>query len=134
MRRAGSALAVLVGLGLVWRIVACPIARNFTGREPPEFDAPRWRSEGRLAERWFTSCLCDRSAMADDLLARGALSGMTRAQIQDLLGAGERGLPFGEDDGTHTYFLSYFLGDEEWLVVQFDPHDRVSWARRSGGD
>src|SRR5262249_7543801 len=73
-----------------------------------------------------------RLRMVDDLLRRHRLVGMSRAEIDALLGVPEqkKTSPFGGDD--YVYWLgrerSLFPIDSEWLGIKFD-QDTVVEAR-----
>lgn len=118
-------IALCVASPFIWVIVGCPLAKALRG-EVLAFDRNEWLARDPTG---FTACMCDRRAMAVDLVNRDALVGLARSQLVELLGEGLRGFPDSPDDGTRAYFLSYELDDQEWLHVQFDPDDRVCAAR-----
>jgi hypothetical protein len=72
-----------------------------------------------------------RLRMVDDLLAKHNFLGMTRKQIDDLLG------PRAPTDKFRDWDLAYWIGpergsiriDSEWLVFRFDKDDKVKEFR-----
>ena len=83
-----------------------------------------WQDEKRLQDG-------KRLEMADEVVAAKMLSGMTRAQVAEMLGEPP---PTGY---FKTWDMVYYLGDErgyisidsEWLVVKLDPAGKVSEYR-----
>jgi hypothetical protein len=73
----------------------------------------------------------NRQEMADDLVARGLLDGLTRSEVTSLLGQPPDTEYFRDWD--MVYVLGperSFIGiDFEWLVVRFGDNDRVSEYR-----
>ncbi len=75
-----------------------------------------------------------RLRMVDDLLAHHNFIGMSRAEIDDLLG------PPAPTDKFRDWDLVYWLGpergslriDSEWLVFKFDKENKVSAYRLTG--
>jgi hypothetical protein len=69
--------------------------------------------------------------MVDDLLASRDLVGLSRSQVEQLLG------PAGATTKWRDWDLVYWLGSErgpfgidaEWLVIRFDDQELVSEAR-----
>ncbi len=93
----------------------------FPGRA---FYAVLWRDKARIEEGV-------RLGMADRLLARGTLIGLTRAEVVAMLGEPPSTGYFSDWD------LVYRLGmerslisiDSEWLVARLGPDGRVAQAR-----
>ena len=87
------------------------------------FDAAKWRQNVESGGNDPT-----RLQMIDDLLRRYSLQGMTRHEIEALLGKPPK------TDYFRDYEYVYWLGpernfisiDSEWLGLQFDASDRVS--------
>lgn len=115
MRRRGwwamAVIALVTGIA-VWRVW-------FPGRA---FDPAGWQADTGSGVR---------QAMTDRLLARGTLTGLSRAEVVALLGEPP---PTGYfSDWDLVYWLGPergFLGiDSEWLVVRFGPDNRVAESR-----
>ncbi|OQW42428.1 MAG: hypothetical protein A4S08_13135 [Proteobacteria bacterium SG_bin4] len=114
-----AVFAAIVGLLL--------IAFNFFSLEQSSvyqpFDAAKWRQS---LESGHHDPI--RLQMVDDLLRRYSLQGMTRHEIEVLLGKPPK------TDYFRDYEYLYWLGpernfisiDSEWLGLQFDASDRVS--------
>ena len=104
-------LAVILVLGVV------TVRTTFPGRV---FDAAAWQADPD-----------DRGPMADRLLARGTLDGLTRKQVVELLGEPP------DTDYFRDWDLVYCLGmerglfsiDSEWLLLRLGPDGRVAEAR-----
>jgi hypothetical protein len=124
-------LGVAITCYILWFVILCPLTREMRSAGGTVFDRDEWLAR---TPNGFTACMCDRGGMGEDLVRRKLLIGAPRAQVVEWLGAPVLGLPGGQDDGTKAYFVSYVLNRSEWLVVQFDPADRVSATRISGGD
>ena len=82
------------------------------------FDSARWRSAAQDGDPMWPT----RLRMVDDLLAGGHLEGLTREQVQAMLG------PADSTDKWPDWNLVYHLGpergsvfriDSEWLVIRF---------------
>ena len=106
-----------------------PSAEDYAHRVP--FDAAGWRARSLDHDTLWPT----RLRMIDDLIERKELDGLTRRQIEVLLGAGDTTSKWREWD------LVYHLGperrglfriDSEWLVVRFDSAGRVSEYRIVG--
>jgi len=90
------------------------------------FDSSAWKSTPATLD---ANSL--RLRMVDDLLRSQRLVGMSREQIEDLLGPG------GDAAYSHHYDLKYYLGperrfagiDSEWLVFKLDSAGIVSEAK-----
>jgi hypothetical protein len=95
--------------------------KDYATREP--FDAATWRAENTHAATGI------RVHMVDDLLRKHSLVGMTRAQIDELLGVPPPSNYFREYD--YVYWLGQERGafgiDSEWLVLKLE-NGRVSKA------
>jgi len=107
-----GAFVAAAGGALIWA----------THRVQP-FDRAVWNDETRLESGI-------RLTMADDLLRRGTLRGLSRAEVVALLGEPPSTSYFQEAD--LVYWLGpergYFSIDSEWLIVTL-PGDRVADAR-----
>jgi hypothetical protein len=120
----GLVLLGLAGLvaGPFWFFFGDDI-REYFGRVP--FESAAWRDGERID---FEDSV--RLRMVDDLLRRHHLVGMSKAEIDELLG------PPTETGGFAGYDYAYLLGperaffrtDSEWLVIKFD-QGRVVEAR-----
>lgn len=99
-----ATLAVLVALVVRWRW--------YPGQA---FDPVAWRDEPQVENGV-------RLDMADRLVARRTLSGMTRAEVIELLGEPTKTAKFGDWD--LVYWLGpermFFSIDSEWLVIRFN--------------
>jgi len=88
-----------------------------------EFDQQLWNDYGDLNQ----AARYPRLEMADRLVAKGKLSGQSRAEVVDMLGEPPETTYFRDWD------LVYWLGpergfmgiDSEWLVFRFDTQGRV---------
>ena len=105
--------AQLLGVGLLAGVlVGTPIVRDYAGRT--EFDSASWKAENREGAAGV------RVRMVDDLLRTRKLVGMSRAQLEDLLGVPPATAYFREYD--YVYWLGpergLFSIDSEWLVVK----------------
>lgn len=108
--------AAVVAAGLVVGAIVLDARRVKPGR----FDGRLWRLVGPEDD--------DRLAMADDLIARNRLDGMTRARVRKMLGEPTDSGRF--QPGALAYRLGlervYMPVDFEWLVICFDDQDKVS--------
>ena len=99
-----SILAVIVGE---------PVVRDYSSRVP--FDSSQWRAENEQGAEGV------RVHMVDDLLRKHQLVGMSRDQVNDLLGVPPVTEYFREYD--YVYCLGHERGafgiDSEWLVLKF---------------
>jgi hypothetical protein len=107
--------AQVVGVcAIVATIFAGPMIKDYATREP--FDAAIWRAENTHSATGI------RVHMVDDLLRRHSLVGMTRAQIDELLGVPPPSNYFREYD--YVYWLGQERGafgiDSEWLVLKLE--------------
>jgi hypothetical protein len=121
----------IVGIPVLFYILATayvvfvPSAEDYAHRT--EFDPTVWRDKSLDGEALWPT----RLRMADDLIADKRLDGLTRVQVESLLGPGDRA------DKWQGWHLVYHLGpergmiriDSEWLVIRFDPSDRVDVYR-----
>jgi hypothetical protein len=107
-------IATLVAAIGVWRL--WPSGRAF--------DREAWQDEKQVEKGV-------RLAMADRIVARGTLSGKTRAEVVAMLGEPPK------TDYFSDWNLVYWIGpergfitiDSEWLVVRLDANGRVSECR-----
>lgn len=108
--------AAVVAAGLVVGAILLDNARPRPGR----FDGRLWKLVGIEDD--------DRLEMADDLIARQKLDGLTRGKVKKLLGEPNDTGRFKPGDLAYRLGLerSYMPVDFEWLVVHFDEHDKVS--------
>lgn len=115
-RHALLAAAVLGAIALFH----LPEIGEYLERRP--FDSLEWRNS--LAEERTDPV---RIRMIDDLLSRHGLKGMSRAQIDSLLGTPPKTSYFPEYEndwlGPERGFIRI---DSEWLGLQFDASGRVS--------
>jgi hypothetical protein len=105
--------AQVLGVGLLAGVlVGTPIVRDYAGRTV--FDSASWKAENRQGAAGV------RVRMVDDLLRTRKLVGMSRAQLEDLLGVPPATEYFREYD--YVYWLGpergLFSIDSEWLVVK----------------
>jgi outer membrane protein assembly factor BamE (lipoprotein component of BamABCDE complex) len=124
-RVAGVLLIAVLGVALlkVVRPVVFPLPMDRCGSK--RFDQAAWLDSARAYSRAAV-----RGCMVDDLLRKRPLYGMTRPQVQALLGVPPA------TDYFETYDLVYWLGpergmisiDSEWLVIKLDTGGRVSDA------
>lgn len=108
--------AAVVAAGLVVGALLLDAQRPKPGR----FDGRLWRLAGPDED--------DRLEMADDLIARGRLEGLTRAKVLKLLGQPNATGRFQAGDFAYRLGLerNYMPVDFEWLVIHFDDQDRVA--------
>lgn len=108
--------AAVVAAGLVVGAIVMDARRPKPGR----FDGRLWKLVGPQDD--------DRLAMADDLIARNRLEGLSRARVRKMLG--EPTDPGRFQPGAFAYRLglerAYMPVDFEWLVICFDDQDKVS--------
>jgi hypothetical protein len=102
-----------LGLGLVvGALFGTPVVDDYASRTA--FESASWKAENRDAPQGV------RVHMVDDLLRTHKLVGMTRAQLEDLLGVPPATEYFREYD--YVYWLGpergLFSIDSEWLVVK----------------
>jgi hypothetical protein len=119
MRAGCSAMALLAAVALP---VTCAFEMGYLPVR--SFDAELWRKSTRYADT-------ARVEMVDSLIWSGRLDGLTRSEVEELLGP----------PGTAGYFrdwdMVYRLGDErglfpvdsEWLVIRIGSGGRVSEYR-----
>jgi outer membrane protein assembly factor BamE (lipoprotein component of BamABCDE complex) len=101
------------------------------GFVPRPFDRSVWLDPSLLdeVEGWNHSV---RQQMVDDLLASSLKRGMSKSEVEQLIG------PPDPHPLSHTGDWNYRLGadrnmlsaDSEWLVIDFDKEGRVSRAER----
>ncbi len=84
------------------------------------FDGELWRDPKSIKEGV-------RLAMADGLIARGELRGLTRSAVVELLGEPPPPEYFRDWDMVYRLGMerSYVSIDSEWLVIQLGPDGRV---------
>lgn len=113
-RLIGAAAVLAAGL------VVGAIVLDNRRRKPGRFDGRLWRLVGVEDD--------DRLEMADDLIARGRLDGLTRARVLRLLGQPNETGRFQPGDFAYRLGLerAYMPVDFEWLVIHFDDQDRVA--------
>jgi outer membrane protein assembly factor BamE (lipoprotein component of BamABCDE complex) len=109
------ATAQLLGLAVVLTVLlAGPVVADYGSRTA--FDSARWKIENLADAKGV------RVRMVDDLLHKHRLKGMTREQIDELLGVPPHTNYFHEYD--YVYWLGPERGfisiDSEWLVVKFE--------------
>jgi hypothetical protein len=119
-------LVLLFGLGIAMLVIASHISRarymSEWSRNQLPFDQTVW-----IANPDSTEMNPIRLRMVDDLLTKHNFLGMSRKQIDDLLG------PRAPTDKFQNWDLVYWLGpergsfrlDSEWLVFRFDNDGRV---------
>lgn len=108
--------AAVVAAGLVVTAIVLDARRPRPGR----FDGRLWKLAGPEDD--------DRLEMADDLLERNRLEGLTRAKVLKLLGQPNATGRFQAGDFAYRLGLerAYMPVDFEWLVIHFDDQDRVA--------
>ncbi len=108
--------AAVVAAGLVVGAIVMDARRPKPGR----FDGRLWKLVGPQDD--------DRLLMADDLIERNRLDGLTRARVRKMLGEPTDAGRF--QPGAFAYRLglerAYMPVDFEWLVICFDDQDKVS--------
>lgn len=118
---AGIVICLLAGIAIVITGVLAP-----QPSKPREFNAQVWRLSLKSPSDDST-----RLAMLDDLLQRHHLVGMSRSELESLLG--EPTQQFDEQHRVSTYFLGTksrtFGFTLFFLVVEFDDTDQVSNVR-----
>lgn len=115
--------AQILGLAAILAVLfGEPVVSDYWSRVP--FDAAAWKSLNRRDAEGL------RAHMVDDLLRRHTLVGMTRAQVDELLGVPPPTDYFREYD--YVYWLGPERGpfgiDSEWLVLKYNG-DLVVGAR-----
>src|SRR5690606_25296328 len=113
-RRAAAVLLVAAAAGLVYRHLT-----------RPSFDATGWQDEASVYREPYP-----RLAMADDLLRRGVLNGLSSDSLVRLLG------PKPETEYFNEWDFVYWLGperglariDSEWLVIELGADSTVVHA------
>lgn len=118
MSRRRTLFALLAGAVAIAGAVKCAV---FPGHP---FDAILWSDPERIKDGV-------RLGMADRLLARATLIGLTRPQLAAMLGEPPPTSYFSDWDvayrlGMERGFISI---DSEWLVIRFGPDGRVAQAR-----
>jgi hypothetical protein len=89
-------------------------------QSPRAFDASRW-GEGSESDRWD---------MVQDLVNRHEFLGMTRAEVEALLGSpAQPGFPFGAKHWDIVYKVGSTFMDSFWLFFALDTDGRVSMLR-----
>lgn len=91
------------------------------------FDAIVWREANT---RWSDTADYPRRALADGLIKRGDLIGLTRSQTRAMLGEPHsKDWPMKASESKDHYLIGperFFLFiDDEWLYLAFDDHGRV---------
>ena len=115
-----KSISFFLGLALVYvlfigYIFLGPIVSDYANRT--QFDSVSWKND-QLVDNWENSI---RLRMVDDLLKKHELVGMTRNQVDELLGIPK---PTGYfNDYEYVYWLGPERGfisiDSEWLGVKF---------------
>lgn len=110
-------------LGLRFMMGTIPTV-NFT---PMNFESSVWKvSPSKFS--WEST----RLRMVDDLLARGVLTGKTKAEVAELLGAADD-TPYFHAANRFVFHLGQerhpFGIDSEWLLIDFGEDGRVTQAR-----
>lgn len=130
-RRTRSGRYVL--LGLLLAVGSCAYYRRYrTGQNAMAFDAALWRDHD-----WNHEGLSPRYQMVGDLLRKHRLVGMTRAEVEELLGPID--YPSVSDlfpyPGYHLGQLPSWLGppNSTTLPIQFGPDGRVVKVWNPGG-
>jgi hypothetical protein len=113
--------AHLLGVGLLLGVLfGTPAVSDYASRTA--FDSTSWKAENRHGAEGI------RVRMVDDLLRTHKLVGMSRAQLENLLGVPPATEYFREYD--YVYWLGPERGlfpiDSEWLVVKCDHNVVVS--------
>src|SRR4030042_924998 len=114
LKYSGYSFAIIVAFFVVVLIVY---------ERPMAFDKEVWLNSDKINQKPYP-----RLKMADDLIKKDVLIGLTRSQVIELLG----------EPGDHGYFRSYdlvywlgpersFMGiDSEWLAILIDDNGLVS--------
>ena len=116
--------AILLALGFT----AYRYATSVHGQPRLSFDSAVWKATPSTVPGPANAT---RHRMVDDLLRHHPLIGLTRAEVEGLIGAADQTPYFS------SYDMVYFLGpergmmviDSEWLVVKLDAAGWVSEAR-----
>lgn len=120
-------LAAWTALAAVAVVAGVAGYRHFSTR-PTAFDRQVWLDGARVA----FSQEAPRLRMADGLLRDGRLIGMTRAQVDALLGPQTTTGNF-RPEYDYVYWLGaergYISIDSEWLVLKLGPGGKVTQAR-----
>lgn len=91
------------------------------------FDAIEWRE---ASTRWNETADYPRRALADGLIKRGDLIGLTRSQTRAMLGEPHsKDWPMKASESKDHYLIGpervFLFIDDEWLYLAFDDHGRV---------
>jgi hypothetical protein len=127
-RRFLIGVAIVVGvmvlgwLGLAALVILPPMVEDYSHRVP--FDDAKWRTRALDQDPdWPT-----RLRMVDDLISRKILDGLSRTQVEALLGP-----PENNDETGMIYRLGPQRGgmrlDDEMLTIQFDDKGRVAGCK-----
>ena len=129
LRRAAAVLLVLFllyALAFAYFFFFTPTAEDYAHRVA--FDSAGWQRHALDDDpEWPT-----RLRMVDDLVADRRLDGLTRSEVESLLGSADQTAKWKD------WELVYYLGperngifriDSEWLVIRFDLAGRVSEYR-----
>ena len=114
-------IAILAGFVLL-PVVVHVIDRYYVTSQRLPFNAAGWRRGS-----WDDEQPRTRQRMANDLVARKRLDGMTRREVQEMLGLGDH------TEHWKDWHLRYRLGragylsflDWDWLVIRFGADGRV---------
>lgn len=122
-------LALFAGcpVGVAWGVLCFEFLTRELRVEPMAFDSARWIAEPESAHASLERT--ERQAMAPDLIERLLVPGTTRAQAREWLGPCNRWTVFDVRPWFSKEDESFWLGGAEvgddWLVLDFDAHDRL---------
>jgi hypothetical protein len=123
------ALALLAGcpVGIACGVVLFGFLSRESRLEPLAFDSARWIAEPHSSHASLERS--ERRAMAPDVIERLLVPGTTRAQAREWLGPSNRWTVFDTRPWFSKEDESFWLGcaevGDEWLVLDFDAHDRL---------
>jgi hypothetical protein len=131
LKRLVLVLVIVAGIPALFYALAtgyfvfAPSADDYSHRT--EFDPAGWRDRSLDKDPLWPT----RLRMVDDLIAHKRLDGLTRRDVESLLGPADR------TEKWQHWHVVYHLGpergviriDSEWLVIRFGPSDRVAEYR-----